>query len=64
MYSAYYIPYIYILLLCCIGVPTTTTTAGSHSHVVNMDFIEFYGPYPDVYLSPADQQGNRIIKND
>jgi hypothetical protein len=27
-----------------------------------MDFIEFYGSYPDVYLSPADQQGNRIIK--
>lgn len=34
----------------------------NHSHVVNMDFIEFYGSYPDVYLSPADQQGNRIIK--
>jgi len=34
----------------------------NHSHVVNTDFIEFYGSYPDVYLSPADQQGNRIIK--
>jgi len=36
----------------------------NHSHVVNMDFIEFYGSYPRRVLIAGRSTGKSHYKND